>query len=93
MILAPKRPDSYRTPASIFGLARDVEGLKGILARLQKAELDLGDATRETKEFLSGQSDARHAPLIRKSLDRARRGWPRPAIVKTGRSLSPWGTT
>jgi hypothetical protein len=51
-----------------------MEGLKGVLARLQKAELDLGDATREYKEFLSGQSDARHGPSARKALDRAKEG-------------------
>jgi hypothetical protein len=71
MILAPKRSDSYATLAAILEYARDLDGLKAVLARLEKADLDLGDSARETRERLSGKSDAKKIDEARKALARA----------------------
>jgi tetratricopeptide (TPR) repeat protein len=71
LILAPKRDDSYSTLAAIHSLARDLDGLKAVLARLEKADIDHGDSERELREFLSGSSDAKRGEEARKALTRA----------------------
>ena len=71
LILAPKRDESYSVLAAIHSFARDLEGLKAVLARLEKADLDHGDSEREIREFVSGASDAKRGDEIRKGLARA----------------------
>ncbi len=71
LTLAPKRPGSYSALTAILEQARDLEGLKAMLARLEKADLDHGDDARESKEYLAGTSDARRSEDAKKSLARA----------------------
>ena len=71
MTLAPKRPEAYSTLFAVYRRTRDVEALKGVLARLEKAELDLGDSAREYWDFLNGRSDAKRAGDVRKAAARA----------------------
>lgn len=71
MTLSPKRTYSYTLLDTIYGLSRNVEGLKSVLARLEKADLDLGDTQREYREYLSGQSDPKRLVDIRKAVARA----------------------
>lgn len=71
MTLSPKRTDGYSLLVSIFGRTRNLEGLRAVLARLEKADLDLADTNREYREFLSGESDAKRLGDFRKAVDRA----------------------
>ena len=69
--LAPKSPTSYSALTAILDEARDLEGLKSLLARLEKADLDLGDAARESSEALSGTNETKKKDDAKKSLARA----------------------
>ena len=71
LTLAPKSLHSYSSLSAILDEARDLEGLKALAARLEKADLDLGDATRESADYLSGRSDAKKSADAKKSLARA----------------------
>jgi tetratricopeptide (TPR) repeat protein len=71
LTLAAKSPDSYAGLSDILDQSRDVEALKALLARLERADLDLGDEARESADYLSGKSDARKADDVKKVLARA----------------------
>jgi tetratricopeptide (TPR) repeat protein len=74
MTLSPKKSDSYTLLHDLYERTRNIEGLKAVLGRLEKTELDLGDARREYKEYVSGESDARRLGELRKAVDRATEG-------------------
>ena len=71
MTLSPKRSDGYSILLVVYGHTRNLEGLQSILARLEKADLDLVDSQREYREFLSGESDAKRKGDFLKSLARS----------------------
>jgi tetratricopeptide (TPR) repeat protein len=71
LTLAPKRTDSYNSLANTFDQTRDVEALKTLLVRVEKAELDHGDEAREVREFLAGKDNAKKKEDARKALTRA----------------------
>ena len=74
LILAPKGEEAYMISLIVHSYARDLERLKGLLARLEKADLDHGDSERRLREFLTGTSDARRGDEARKALARATDG-------------------
>jgi tetratricopeptide (TPR) repeat protein len=71
MIVAPKRPSSYTTLNGILIQARDLEGQKALLAKVEKADLDLVTQAREYQEYISGKSDAKRIGDFRKGVARA----------------------
>ncbi|MDB5313975.1 MAG: hypothetical protein JWO38_8177 [Gemmataceae bacterium] len=71
LVLAPKRDDSYSLLAALSEQTRDLDGLKGVVARAEKAEIDLGDDRREYQDFLTGKSDKKKAEEARAAVTRA----------------------
>ena len=71
LTLAPKRASSYAAMSGILEQAHDLDGLKGLLARLEKADLDQGDAARDFRELISGETDAKKIEDAKKASARA----------------------
>jgi hypothetical protein len=70
LILAPKRSHAYAILAHFYARSHDLERLKGIVQRLEKAELDLKQERQETLEFLQGKDDPSKVSQLQKSLEK-----------------------
>ena len=89
-MLAPKRSYPYSQLASLFNHTRDLDKLKGLAQRLDKAELDLADAKRETLEYYAGKENEKRQADLKKALEHVAQlfdfpGWQDLPAVRLGR--------
>lgn len=71
VVLAPRRDDSFQLLAMVAEYARDDAAVRAAGDRAAKADLDLGEDTRDYKDFLSGASDAKKLDGVRGAVTRS----------------------
>lgn len=67
-LLSPKSAGGYGGLSLVYQLTRDAEGLKSVAKRLEEADVDLAESTREALETFAGKKDAKDRERLTQTL-------------------------